>query len=430
MRLLFFGGAALAFAAALCGCGGGSSGASPVPSGSTAPPATPTPDPHPTASGDTFAYAGKLTTSFSRIPSPSASPWTSTDTQSITQNVTANAGASFNGTSGLTDFSSSETDTGQHTTTSVTTDTYVSYVPSSTRAGGTDIVTAGVVSKDSNGVVLSTTMGSGNGLFDELPEIAGAQWTNTAARTESETDPDTQQSTSTYASDGTYSEKFSYPEGGSASIITYADGSGVYQFPLIGQSEYSTLTISAPSGGNVNGEFTLVLPPVPSTTLFTVPEWYPSTPPQAASDTFVDEGLASIPSSCGAAAAYAAPVAMKIVENRQRLDVILGQLETYTQTSYVNSNFGVVCVTTHDDLESYYDFTGQGPKALFVFGSKPIQSSIIDETLGLQTERLAAGRARRTSAAVIATRATALAAQARSRFARSIYTKLQMRAHQ
>ena len=79
-----------------------------------------------------------------------------------------------------------------------------------------------------------------------------------------------------------------------------------------------------------------------------------------------------------------------------RLDTIFGELERYTQSSYVIPPYGAVCAVAHDDLQYFYDFSGQTPSALW-FDSVPVQETVTDETLVLQKTSLSASTARRTA---------------------------------
>jgi hypothetical protein len=393
-----------------CACGGGSSGGTTPAPGVVTP--TPSPNARPAASGSAFTYTGTLTQTFTTlgIPQPSPSPGASplptptpmvgTTTLTVTQKITVANGQSFAGQSGLVDFTTGETDAGPQATTTQTSDAYVAYVPNATRVNGTDVTLVGVTTKTSNGVATTTTNAAGNGVFDELPEVANARWTPSAARTQTETDPSTRNSTATYAADGSYQENITFPEGNSASVQAQPDGSSVYQTPVVdnaGKLQNSTIAITAPSGGEINGEWTFSFVHTPVTQAWTIPVWYPSVPPVLASDTFVDAGASPLPAACNVPSAYAAATPNKIVETKVRLDTVFGELETLTQTSYVASPYGVLCTVVHDDLETYYDYSGQAGYVVYV-GPVPFESTIVDETLALQSASLAPSSATRSAA--------------------------------
>lgn len=390
--------ALLTFAA--CG-GGGNSTPAVIATPSPAPTATATPVPNPTAAGNTFAYAGSLTQTFTvygtpapspappATPEPTATPWISTSSQTVTQNVTISNGQSFGGQTGLTEFATQETDAGQLKTTAVTSQTYLSFVQNSARANGVDVTEIGTSSTDSNGVSLQSVLGSGNGLTERLPNVPGAQWSNGAARNDSEKDPGGETIATAYADDGSYQEQLTFPEGGSATIQANADGSGVYQTPLNGATgAHSTITVNAPSTGQIQLAYELFGFGLPASGAFTLPVWYPQTPPVLASDTYIDEGATTLPSSCKAASSYASSNVEKIVESKTRLDTLVGEYESEQITQYTSAPYGLLCVIVSDDLKAYYDYSGQSLGVL-AFSPDPLRETVVSETLALQSEHVA-----------------------------------------
>lgn len=377
---------------AVSACGGGGGGSTPAVPSTPAALSTPTPAPNPTASGSAFTYAGTLSQTVTLngtpapAPGPTSTPWVTTTSQTVTQNVSVSTGATFGGTSGLTDFTTQETDAGQLQTTSVKSDTYLSFASNTSRVNGEDVSEAGISSTDSNGVALKSVPAAGNGVVEQMPYTLGMQWMNTAARTDTENDPGGETNVSTYAADGSYNATYAYPEGRSSMLQVLSDGSGTYQIPLFGGFFLpSTLIVAAPSGGQIQvaieteGQY-------PQAAAFTVPVWYPQTPPVLASDTFVDEGSSTAPSSCGMNATYQSASAEKIVETKMRLDPLLGELETDNITQYASSSYGLLCEVVSDDLKNYYDFSGQAG-AIFAFGSPgaPMSETTVSETLALQS---------------------------------------------
>ena len=383
---------------ALCACGGGGS-STPAAIPSTTP-ATPTPVPNPTAAGDTFAYAGSLTQTFTvygtpgpaptsgASPAPTATPWVSTSSQTVSQNVAVSTGQSFGGQNGLADLTTKETDAAALKTTTVTSQTYFSYAQDSSRANGLDVTEFGTSSTDSNGVSLQSTIGSGNGIVQELPSVPGAQWTNGATRTDTEKDPDGQTSTSTYAADGSYQEQVNYTGGGTASVQENADGSAVYQLPVLGLTNTnSTVTVNPPAGGQI--DVAVVAQGIgirPTSIGLTIPVWYPQTPPLLTSDSFVDEGSTTVPSSCKAAGIYAGVTVEQIVETKNRVDTVFGEYESEKTTQYISPSYGLLCAVVNDDLKSYYDYSGQSG-GLFAFSPTPLLETLITESLALQSEQ-------------------------------------------
>jgi hypothetical protein len=392
----------------LSGCGGGSgvSGAPPV-QPTTAPVSTPTPAPTPTpnpsVAGDAFAYTGSLTQTVTyyatpppdpvewggATPLPTSTPWVSTTKQTVTQNVSVSTGQSFGGNSNLTDLATKETDTGQLQTTSVTSQNYFSYAADSSRANGVDVTEIGMSSTDSNGVALQSVLGSGNGIVEKLPFVYGGQWTNTATRTDTENDPSGEAITANYASDGTYQEQFTYPEGGTASAVTRDDGSAVYSVPLLGSTGgNSGFTVEPPAGGQIAFAFSIAS----TAQAFDVTDWYPTAPPNFASDTYVDEGSTTLPSSCNVGSAYQSAGVEEFVETKGRLDPLFGEYETDQVTQYASSTYGLLCETVNDDLKEYYNFSGQGGALLaftFTTPASPVVETTVSETLALQSAQYA-----------------------------------------
>ncbi|HEX8805391.1 MAG TPA: hypothetical protein VF741_00525, partial [Candidatus Aquilonibacter sp.] len=126
---------------------------------------------------------------------------------------------------------------------------------------------------------------------------------------------------------------------------------------------------------------------------FTIASWYPQVPPVLASDTYLDAGTVAVPSTCNVAATLAQTGSViEVTEARTRLDTIFGELETYQAASYVSSAYGVLCVVVNDDLQYYYDFSGQ-TSSVFNFSSTPLEETVLTETLGLQSAQLATANA-------------------------------------
>lgn len=388
---LFAACASIVAAAVLAACGGGGSNSAVTPPATVAtpvPPATPTPSPYPSTGGETFAYQGTYTQQYtefgtpapspspSATPEPTATPWVSTVTNSVSQQVTLHANASFNGITGLTEMETNETDSGKLSTYTVDTKQYLQFASDSSRSNGIDVTQVAVDSSDSNGVNSTTTFGSGNGVLDELPQVPAAQWSNAAARATVENDPSGESISSTYAADGTYTGSATYPEGGSAAITENADGSGLYTLPFLSVPN-SAFAVSSVASGMIS--ISLEAEALGGTLWANIPVWYPSVPPVLAGDDLADKGNAPIPSTCNVPSSVGTQ-AVEIDEQRVRLDTIYGELERTNQRSYVVPPYGAVCVVVHDDLVSYYDFSGQ---SVFIFNDTPLRETVTDETVGM-----------------------------------------------
>lgn len=430
---------------ALSACGGGGGNSTPAVLPTLSP--TPTPAPNPTASGDTFAYSGSLTQTFtvygtpapspdpSATPEPTATPWVTALSQSVTQNVTISTGKTFAGQTGLTDLAAKETDAGQLKTTSVTSDTYLAYAQNASRANGVDVSEIGTASTDSNGASLQSVLGSGNGIVQQLPTVPGAMWSNSAARTDSEKDPGGEAISTTFAGDGSYQEQMVFPEGSTASAQAYADGSGVYQLPFAGvTTKPSSITVNAPLDGQIQLAYEIYPPGLPQAGAFTLPVWYPQGTPVLASDSYVDEGSATLPSSCNAGTAYQSAAVEKIVETKSRLDTIFGEYESDRVTQYESPLYGLLCAVVKDDLQTYYDYSGQSSGA-FAFSPEPLLDTAVSETLALQSAHLEpmSSTARRSAAQTAAgaisvrpslARARMIFAAVHAKHVRALYARL------
>ncbi|MGB6985867.1 MAG: hypothetical protein WBD74_07865 [Candidatus Aquilonibacter sp.] len=343
--------------------------------------------------------------------------------QNITQNVSVSTGRSFNGQSNLTEFTTNETDDGQLQTTTTTSQAYLSYVADSARANGIDVTEIGTSSTDSNDVATQTTFGTGNGVVEELPYVYGGRWTNTAARSDTENDPNDENITAAYGADGTYQEQFTYPEGGTASALTRDDGSGVYDVPLEGFTNAQTsLTVEAPSGGELT--IGMNIPAGNEATAFTLPDWYPVAPPAFASDTYVDEGSTALPSSCKVGSSYQSASTEEFVETKNRLDTVFGEWETDQIRQYVSSSYGLLCEVVSDNLQDYYDYSTQsGSVFAFTYTTPPtpLVVTTVSETLALQSASYAttSSLARRATAQSSSQSVTSLALLPRPSLARA-----------
>jgi hypothetical protein len=289
----------------------------------------------------------------------------------VTQSVSVSGGASFNGQSGLFDVKTVEVDTSPLQAITVTTDAFLTTVPS---GGGNNLISWGYTSLDSLGESLNVQYGASAAsiLLDRLPEVANDSWTNSPAERIHEISPGNQTSVRTYAGDGSYTDTTTYATSQTASIVEHADGSGTYSVPFFGGSN-STLTFSTPSPGGVitvggfsNGSRTANI-------------WYP-VPLHLYSETDQNLGTVAIPAACNAAGGFGSQ-ANALSLSTQRVDTILGSIETLAQTTYVIPTYGAVCVALTDIVTSYYDFSGGAPR--IAISSTPVETQTLVTTLGL-----------------------------------------------
>lgn len=431
----------------LPGCGGASGGGS-----NTLPPqvgpnvSTPTPSPTPAGSpspyphtdGDVFVYSGTLTQTYQSFPevqapgTPSPEP-TSVTTQNVTQTVTVRSNQSFNGGSGLFDLHSAETDaytSGLKTTTS-TTDTYEAIAQA---GSASQLVSYGSQYADEAGDTLTTSY-SPQTVLDQLPDTAGAQWSNSPAATvlealagNSSGSPITVQRT--VHADGTYSEATTYPPGyaapgytGTGNIQENTDGSGTFAFVANGSAitiEYS-MPVPQPTGAPLItvAEFFALDPTAANkpNASFQLPAWYGSAP-AFYGETDRDLGVAAVPASCGLNPKFPQQ-GNAIAQTIDRTDTILGYTEHQTITNYVANGYGTLCTVLSDTQTLYYDFNGDQP---FVFTlTPPLEIATVSETLSLQpSSSIITAQTRTTKVATQATPALQFGAALRGGFDHAI----------
>jgi hypothetical protein len=370
-------------AAALAACGGGGGGV-PHPTNTSFRPA---------ANGDAFNYAGTMTETFVRPPlgpgsfvTPSPNPTNSqTLTTAVTQAVTVSSVSSFQGVANPFDFHVLEDDTlnGGLKTSTITSDDYYTYT---TSGSATTIASIGSNVTSSDGSTFLTVLGSGNGLVDILPEVAGAiSPANNAAETVTETDADGSTDTKAVNADGTYTENGTFDDGTTLQAVVNADGSGSDTFPLILPTD-SSYSVSAPSGGNITITINFAAPLLgggPEPTPFTVPVWYPL-PVVLSQETNVDSGAATLPAGCDVPAGLK-KTAHQLVDTKSTVDPVFGELDTTTTTTYTEPGIGVACVQLNDVLQQFYDLSGQTQFTLD-FQNTPLQTTTTAETLGITSK--------------------------------------------
>ena len=392
---------------AACGGGGGSSSA-----------LFPAPQ-KPITQGESFKYAGSLAQVFI-ANSPNPQP-TGTLNASVVQTTTIGAPTNFNnaitgGVGPVADFHTVETDSYPTFALSTTTDSYLQFPVT----GGGNLVLVGSSSTDSNGNTITTSNGNGNGIIDVLPETTGSFGPNTATAQVNENDADGQTNVRKIAADGSYTETTNYPAASlytpapapvQATITVKSDGTGSYSVPYIlgffvnpgGTNLVMTVATPAPVAG-AKIPITLTYPPgtpgnpgpAPLIRNRTSVNWYPGGKPTLYTETDTDAGSTTIPASCNAATTFGT-TATQIIQSIRRVDPVLGQVDTQTNTAYNVAGYGgPICVVFSDDLKSYYDFTGQeSGNGLYTFNTTglPMYETTTTETVGLSSLALhSAGR--------------------------------------
>lgn len=229
-----------------------------------------------------------------------------------------------------------------------------------------------------NGISLTTLYFGGNGVFGELPQVQQSRWSNAASREQYVVDSTAGSSVDdVYAGDGSYNERSVPVEGLKAMAQMHSDGTAVYQWPYYGAQPNSTVTFESPHNHRLHVLFVNAAASV--TEVISLGAWYPSTWPVLASDRFYDSGLVDVPASCGASKRFG-QMAYEVNEVTSRLDIVFGELEMTKRTQYVSPTFGLVCLDVRDTLQAYYSYSS------FVLSDRPISSTTISESLGLQRE--------------------------------------------
>ena len=227
-------------------------------------------------------------------------------------------------------------------------------------------------------------------VIDELPEVPGASWTNSAAQTLDETSPGNQSSVRNVNADGSYTATTTYASGSlftpppaplTATIVENSNGSGSYSLPLLGPPN-STITVGTPGPApSPMIPVTLTVPvPVPTSTTIDVPVWY-GTPLVLYKESDTNAGAQNLPAACNVPATYGL-TGNAVVQSIRSVDAILGTIETLQQTTYVVPTYGAACVVLSDQVLSYYDYSGQG-SALIVISGTPLETATVSTTLGL-----------------------------------------------
>jgi hypothetical protein len=126
---------------------------------------------------------------------------------------------------------------------------------------------------------------------------------------------------------------------------------------------------------------------------FNLPSWIPVTLTQPSVETDVTNLAVTYPGSCSVPAKYGTS-GNQIVQTITRADAALGNLETFTTTTYVAPRVGPVCIQMADSVQTFYDYTGQnGFSVLVSGGTVPIQLTSLAETLTLQSATVEGGTA-------------------------------------
>ncbi len=416
---------ALATAALLAACGGGG-----APSLPTTPPATGgagspavSSSAHPATVGDTFAFSGSSLEN-DVFTYPVGSPFPSTSTAAkVDENVVVTASADPLGAGG-TDFHTTTTSVGTTATHVTTGDSYYSTVSA---GSGTNFVLNAQQSVDdskNNYEWVYTTPQ----ILDELPETAGATWSNSPAGSYSERDADGAAIVRMTNADGTYSEKDTFPTGGmpSMNFVVAPDGSGTWSFVYFGTPYVVSFT--APSAGSISVSVltptpapspgaTGTPPPNPPTVVAVPSAWFSPSPKLYQESDAVSTGV-TFPSTCAVPSTFGTS-GNEIAQTITKIDPILGLDEVTNTTTYTAQGFGPVCVAMNDVQTYYYNFLSDtiASTGLGNFAGTPQITKTYTQTLTLQTAGTSIqSEARSTKSTTVAPISTAIFAADRTAF--------------
>ncbi len=416
---------AVAAAALLAACGGGGAPAlptNPPPVGGPGNPAVSS-SARPAAVGDTFAFSGSSLES-DVYTYPVGSPFPSTSTAAkIGENVVVTASADPLGAGG-TDFHTSTTTVGTTATHVTTGDSYYSTVSA---GSATNFVLNAQQSVDDSKNSYSWTYTAPQ-ILDELPESAGASWTNSPAGTYSESDADGATIARTTNADGTYTENDTFATGGvpSMQFVVNPDGSGTWSLTYFGTPYF--VSFSAPTGGSIAVS---VLNPTPSPSpgatgtpapnpprIFATPAaWFSPAPKLYQESDAVSTGVA-YPPACAVPSSYGTS-GNSIAQTISKIDPILGLDEVTTTTTYTAQGIGPVCVSMNDVQTYYYDLLSDTYASLGFgnFAGTPQLTKTYTQMLTLQTAGTSIqSEARSTKSTALASIPTALFAADQTNF--------------
>ena len=350
--------------------------------------------------GDVFTFTGSLTSTIQLVNRNPTQPQVDTAAVALTSTVKTASVIATPVPAVTTTAHSDETDTYPLLSVKTGTDSAYAYV-TGTAAGIPPTVVPGTVAivstnaTDSNGVIYATQYDpsgiSGNGILDVLPETAGPFGPNNAVLQYDETDQANFTRHRVVAASGAYTEQGKDALGDVQTITVNADNSATYD-----ARQYSglRLTMTAPS-----------VPPNPRIIVrifnsagtqlaaFNIASWIPTTLTQPSVETDVDNGSKTYPAACNVPAKYGT-AGNQIVQTITRADAALGNLETFTTTTYVAPRVGPVCIQLADSVQTFYDYTGQnGFSVLVSGGTLPIELTSLAETLTLQSATVEGGTA-------------------------------------
>jgi len=227
-------------------------------------------------------------------------------------------------------------------------------------------------------------------LIDVIPEVK-SNWKLDIPNTQSGNETTTASGGSSTGNSYTFTRKSDlsydrttdfYIDGAKVCSATQSEaknGSGSDDNTCSKSSDYGTTTFSAPAKSGSKYFITVVYtPPGGSKTTTQVPDWFPGAGPVKAlvTSTKKDTGIVKVPSSCGKY--VAGQKGAELVESDSILDALEGTYYTFTETTYIVSGEGRVCVIDKDATDTY-DYRDTG--ALTTSVSESSVAGLTGETL-------------------------------------------------
>lgn len=227
---------------------------------------------------------------------------------------------------------------------------------------------------------------AGLGPVAESIPLARGSWTNTNAGSLAAMYSDGESIAASYNPDGSYDSQESFKIDGTDTVRVLAhqsaDGSADVESvsPLVGDSDqrygFSTPSnlislryVSWPDGSSPSSGSHLVVAWLP---------WF-SRPGYTEED--VDTGIASIPNECHVPKSLGVATAEDVRSTARFIDAASGTDERSIEDRYVNGI--VICLSIHQELISYYDWSGTAGRSSF--GGAPISIDDTSEILTLQS---------------------------------------------
>jgi hypothetical protein len=296
----------------------------------------------------------------------------------------------------VTDELVSETDTGSLSGSTFTTDTWVGQ---SLANGSYALSLYGTLQQEPTSAVLPqyTTLYTTPQLLDQYPETSTSWTTNSPAAAITYSFADGDAGTRTVNADGTYvdTENLINTTSNTVTLTENSDGSGSIVGPYFGGDLISSITFSAPSGGQITNTFNYTTDAqndygYPPSSSIQDPVWYTIPPFYAETDT-VTTG-ATLPPACSTTFGTTGTEVQRAITN---LDTIIGDIETTTLTSYAIGNVPV-CLVSSDVVNYAYDEQGNQPYLIYL-GQLGLEVVTTSETLILSpgaTSALPAAKSR------------------------------------